>query len=191
MSWRSPWIRIERVDHVDIRGPLGPPWDGVILDLIKPGHLLVPDHRGGPGAALTGGGGLPWAKWFEKTATILSIASGLAVLILVVLLTLGRVRVGPINVGHALTVLSVTLVGGLVSIGGVKIVSISASLRRAQQLLALAGGCPWVPALDERARRQYEIVNPVHVGDPDFCQGCRLVDFHGRTVCRLSPLYQG
>ena len=124
----------------------------------------------------------------------ISAFCGIGFVALIILIWIGQVTIGNVQITTLLTVMSFTLVGGIISIGGVKLFSINANLRRAKekvtQMVSSIGGCPFVNVADEETKQQYGIINSYEIRGKEFCSGCRLVDFHGKTVCTVSPVYR-
>lgn len=133
-------------------------------------------------------------KSLEITGKIFSIISGIAIIIFIALLLLGKTEIGQVNISNLLTIFSFTLIGGLISVGGVKIFSISASLRKTKEQvekhLFSYGGCPFVYIIDEKTKLKYQINNPFEINDKAFCNGCFMVDHNGMTECNVSPFYK-
>ncbi len=73
------------------------------------------------------------ARWLDLVSKGVAVLSGLAVVLFVVLIATGHGSVGVIQAESALTVFAFTLIGGIVSVGGVQLFSVTASLRRASE----------------------------------------------------------
>jgi hypothetical protein len=199
MAWNRPLIRIDRVDRIGIDTPIHPILYDLLHDYMKSSRSRIPDFReemlklhlpdrdqhGDP----------DWLRTTDRCAKVLSLLSALAIIVFVILLIAGKVTVAGLSVGTLLTVVSFTLVGALISVGGVQLFSFNASLRRArdriERVVATADGCPFTYIIDEKARERFGVTSPFEIRDGDFCRGCQLVDQAGRTTCRVSPLYQG
>jgi hypothetical protein len=200
MFWRRPLIRIDNVDNIDIDTPFHPLFYRLIRDLIKSSS----DRGESPSNRQDTFKGIDipprkdqvsyWINTLDLVGKFATILSGVAILVFVILLFSGRTTLGHISVGTLLTVVSFTLIGGLISIGGVHLFSFNASLRKARdqvdRYIHSVGGCPFVYVIDNEARTAYDIGGPFKIVNPDFCRGCRLVDQGGRTTCRFSPLYR-
>jgi hypothetical protein len=108
-----------------------------------------------------------WVKVLDYGGKIVSILSGIAVISFVMLLWSGRTAIGSVQIGTLLTVISFTLVGGLISIGGVKMFTITANLRKAKEKIERStAACPFVPLF---------LGSDLHrPGNPDFCRKCPL-----------------
>ena len=132
---------------------------------------------------------------FDWISKFLSIISGIGVFIFVVMLLSGKATLGHLQISSLLTIFSFTLFGGLISIGGVKMFSISANFRKAQEqlrnLITASEGCPYITVIDEVTKRNYGIYSSSKITNGKFCSGCFLIDHNGRTDCKISPLYSG
>jgi hypothetical protein len=71
-------------------------------------------------------------NWLDVASKAAAVISSLAVVALTVLLASGESEVGSVQVDSVLTIFAFTLVGGLISVGGVQLFTLSASLRRAK-----------------------------------------------------------
>jgi hypothetical protein len=197
MTLRRPLLRIDRIDKVEITTPAEPVLERALIEHLRRAHLVAQENerRHNPFLPMRLQGEATERSTASHVLDLLSkgvsILSGLAVIAFVVLLWLGKTSIGSVQISTLLTVFGFTLVGGLVSVGGVKVFSLSASLRRAQARIerfdSVSGGCPFVGAVDDQATREYGLRDSYNVGDPRFCSGCRLIDLNGRTVCRVSP----
>jgi len=153
MFSRIPSIQIDKVERIEINSPLSPIGAEVLLDYFRKRRRSIP-YAVWP---FTQAFSLP-AEVEEKEPGLLktldyvsrgvSILSGIAVIVFVALLLSGQTIIGNVQIGTLLTVLSFTLVGGLISIGGIKMFSINASLRKAREkierVVTAAGGCPFL-----------------------------------------------
>jgi len=72
-------------------------------------------------------------RWFDLGSKAVAILSGLAVVAFVILIASGHGKVGTVQAESLLTIFAFTLVGGIVSVGGVQLFSVTASLRRATE----------------------------------------------------------
>jgi hypothetical protein len=73
------------------------------------------------------------ARWLDVASKGVAILSSLAMVAFVILIATGHSHVGSVQAESLLTVFAFTLVGGIISIGGVQLFSVSANLRRANQ----------------------------------------------------------
>jgi hypothetical protein len=170
MFFKQPSLHIDKVENLEINTRLHPFWEEEFY------HYLKARQRG---RLLDGWPVVPmpqppteikekvWLKFLDYGGKIVSILSGIAVIAFVVLLWLGRTAIGSVQIGTLLTVISFTLVGGLISIGGVKMFSITANLRKAKEKIERStAGCPFVPLfLGSDLKRP---------GNPNFCIKCPL-----------------
>ena len=194
---KEPSVRIEKVEKIELSFPFHPFYEEILHHYLK--RFPFPERPPFFPFEISTGRSPDeqqptWRKRLDLASKLVSILSGIAVIVFVILLWVGTATIGNLNVSNLLAIFSFTFFGGLVSIGGVKMFSISANLRKAQQQLqkvvTTAGGCPYVPVVDEETKRRYNIRSPFEIGSQDFCSGCLLVDHHGRTVCKVSPYYQ-
>ncbi len=189
MRWR-PSIRIDKVDNLEVSFPPGPFRERAIRAFLRSFEASVHDALpAGISRTEPPPTNSPWVNRIEIGAKLASIISGIAAAVFVGLLWAGQTSIGGISIKNALTILSVALVGGLVSVGGVKLFSINASLRRA---IAAASDCPFIPifqrAIDTDGLRQ--------PGNPYVCQKCPLgVDTNSNVPgglmhnCRVYPIH--
>ena len=196
MFSNTPSVRIEKVEKVEISTPLYPFLEDALMEYLKmrrhgvpyavspfvePLQLPIETEKGEP----------TMLRVLDYISRGVSILSGIAVIVFVALLWSGQSTIGSIQIGTLLTIISFALVGGVISIGGVKMFSINASLRkskeRMERVITTAGGCPFVRIIDDEARRRYQIVSPYEIRNGEFCSGCFLIDHNGRTDCTLSP----
>jgi len=200
MFSKTPSVRIDKVERVEISTPFHPLWEEVLLEYLKARRQGIPyaiwpfvQAFQLPSESEDEETGL--LKTLDYASKAVSVLSGVAVIVFVALLWSGQATIGNIQIGTLLTILSFTLVGGLISIGGVKMFSINASLRKAKErierVVTTAGGCPFASIVDDEARRRYDVISPFKIGRREFCNGCHLIDHNGRTVCRVSPYYVG
>jgi hypothetical protein len=195
---KQPSVRIERVDKIEVTLPFTPHYEELIHFYLK--HLSISEPK------LQFPSRIPtatpperdrkvnWAKWIDLIGKIISIVSGVAMIVFITLLYAGVLTIGSITINHLVNLVSFTFLSGIISIGGVKMFSINASLRQAQQqiknVLTPNEGCPYVAAIDDEAKKKYNIKSPFEIGNKDFCDRCPLVDHNGRTICKVSPLYR-
>jgi hypothetical protein len=106
---RKPLIRATSIDKVEINGA----WHPLLEELLL--RHLRDDQRAAATAAVPGAPskktGARWAGPVELASKVISILSGLCVIVFVALLVAGRTTLGTIQVANLLTVFSVTLVG--------------------------------------------------------------------------------
>ena len=137
-----------------------------------------------------------WLKMVEVAGKILSVLSGIAIIVFVSLLTAGKAQIGNLQVENLLPILSFTLIGGLLSIGGVNILSVNASLRQVRQQLvevrrSISGGCPFALIVDDKAKEEFGVKGPFEITDEHFCARCHLRDHKdGQAICTVSPAYR-
>lgn len=198
MLFKTPSIQVDKIERVEVHGRYHPfleeatmlylkewkrhlqnrPWTDELVSL--PHGPAEPDEEASRPLQI-----------LKIAGQAVSVLAGIAVIVFVVMALLGRATLAGVSIGNLLTVFGFTLVGGLVSVGGVKLFSVNASLRRAKERIMAAGGCPFARIVDDKARERYGIKSPYQIKDPQFCGHCQLVDHNGRTVCTVSPLYQG
>lgn len=184
----QPSIRIDKIQNVDVTFAYHPIYDDPHAQYL---HEMWSHEQ--PQRSLYTQKRPSWMANVEFISKIVSLLSGIALIVFVILLWSGASTIASLNIGNLLTVFSFTFFGGLISVGGFKMFSVTANLRKAEErireVVTNTGGCPYFSVLDDRAKQQYQVHNPHNVGNRDFCRGCRLVDLQGRTVCRLSPFY--
>jgi hypothetical protein len=198
MFWSTPQIRIDHVDDIHLNGFSDPILFDLARKYLKSPQSLPPTWYSPPflaGSASPKTEQTGWVRYVDIVGKIVSILSGVAVIVFLGLLWSGRTAIANVSVGTLLTGFSFTLIGGFISVGGVKMFSLNANLRKAQErireVVTSAGGCPFVYIVDDTARKRYDIVDSYHIGNGEFCNRCQLVDQNGRTTCRVSPLYRG
>lgn len=195
MASGRPMIHIDRIDKIECDVPIHPMAYELLHDYLRSRHGQMPHELiEGPLRPPAREEERGWLHALDVIGKVVSAISGIAVVLFVILVWSGQASVGGLSIGTLLTIASFTLVGGFVSIGGVKIFSLSASLRRARErverVIGTAGGCPFVRVVDDQTRQRYQIQSPYQVGSTDFCSGCHLVDQGGRTNCTISPHYR-
>ena len=130
----------------------------------------------------------------DVIAKIVSIVSGLALIVFVILLFYGKTTIGSVQTSTLLTVISVTLIGGIVSIGGVQMFSFNASLRKVERKIQLKekDECPFDKIM-KNTNSNWEGYAP---GNPRFCSKCPLfVDEQANVfdpemqICGVFPKY--
>ena len=194
---KQPSVTIEKVENIEVSFPFHPFYEEILMHYLK--RAPYPDRP--PFFPFEIPTGKPpeeeksiWTKRLNSLSTLVSIISGIAVIVFVILLYTGTATIGSLNVGNLLAIFSFTMFGGLISVGGVKMFSITANLRKAQQqlqrVMTSSGGCPYVAVVDEETKQKYSIKSAFEIGSKDFCSRCQLVDHNGRTVCRVSPYYR-
>jgi hypothetical protein len=192
MPWSRHSIQIDHVDRISIDGSFHPLLYELFQEFLKSSkHSGLPSRRGSPSLSRDKS---TWVRRLDLLGKVVSGLSGFAVIVFIILLWTGRATVGSINIKNLLNIFSFTLIWGFISIGGVKMFSINANLRKArdriQEIVTTTGGCPFVQVIDEDARTRYSIRSPFEIGSIDFCRGCHLVDQGGRTNCKVSPYYR-
>jgi hypothetical protein len=199
MFSQKPSLRIDRIEKVEITTPFHPFWEKILADHLSHVRKELENQRDRsiqlyPSPESESDRPTAMLRFLDALGKIVSIVSGLAVITFVILVWAGKSTIGTVQIGTLLTVVSFTLIGGLVSIGGVKMFSINAHLRRArdriERVFHTSTGCPFVSVVDDQAVRDFDLAGPLKVGSQDFCQGCHLVDLRGRTVCKISPYYR-
>lgn len=197
MVWRNSGIRIDRIENVQLDGHFHP----MLYDLFSEHLREMRDRFQSQGWTRMPVGAVPspeepergWVRTVDIIGKIVTALAGLGFLAFIVLMWSGQTTVASINVSLLLTIASFTLVGGFISVGGVKLFSVSASLRRARDrvetVVRTAGGCPFAYVVDDAARTHFQIESPHRIRNGDFCRGCHLIDRNGRTICRVCPNY--
>ena len=187
MSEKNVPVNIENVQNVEINIFNSSPDDDIITDI---SHKPEPPEK----SKTTLDNKTRFQSIVEITGKIISIISGVAVVVFVVLLWLGITTIGEIQIGKLFTVFSFTLFSSLISIGGVRMFTLSASLRKANEkienYIIQNGGCPFYYVVDDKARLRYEIKSAYIINDKKWCNGCFLVDHNGHTDCKYSPFFQ-
>ena len=199
MFSKTPRIQVDKIEHLDITIPFHPYMEHLLSDYLhhlrshRPDNVIykTPAYLLQKEEPETSSTFLRILDYFSKG---ISVFCGIVFIALIILIWIGQVTIGNVQITTLLTVMSFTLVGGIISIGGVKLFSINANLRRAKekvtQMVSSIGGCPFVNVVDEETKQRYGIINSYEIKDNEFCSGCRLVDFHGKTVCTVSPFYR-
>jgi hypothetical protein len=203
MFSKTPFVRINKVERIEITTPFHPFWEEIFFHYFKrlyqqsspyavwpfvqplplPSQLPGESEKEEP----------PLLKGLDYAGRGVSILSGIAVIVFVALLWSGQATIGSVQIGTLLTIVSFTFIGGLISIGGVKMFSINASLRKAkeriEQVITTAGGCPFLAIF---AGEPTELRRP---GNPYFCAKCPLgIDIDSRKegslihVCNVYPV---
>ena len=114
-----------------------------------------------------------WVRYLNIAATAISAISGLALLVLVVLIVAGKSSIGAVTISTLLTVFSTSLIGSLLSIGGVTLFSITADLKKMKDKVAPTD-CPF-----EDIQSDNDVRRP---GNPEFCVKCPLgIDINGNV----------
>lgn len=112
-----------------------------------------------------------WVTVLNRVAGVLSVLSGLAILVVVVLIIMGAPAVAGINVATLLTVFSTSLVGSLLSVGGTTLFTLSANLRRTKQEITAIAAAPETCPFEAISQQAGEVMRP---GNPQFCVKCPL-----------------
>lgn len=153
-------LYIDEIERLKIRAP----FYHAVWPSVKPPQLTSENEREEP----------ILLKILDYISRGVSILSGIAVIVFIVLLWSGQTHIGSVQIGTLLTILSFTLVGGLISIGGVKMFSINANLRktkdRIERVTTTAVGCPFLPIFAEQST-ELELRRP---GNPYVCIKCPL-----------------
>ena len=192
---RGSTVTIHNIDQLDVDVPFHPILADMIADrLIEHYKKTIPQIATSaiPTVSEEQKFEPRWLKVVEVAGKILSVLSGIVMIVFVSLLIAGEDQIGTLQVTNLLAIVSFTLIGGLLSIGGVNVFSINASLRRTQQQLVRSiseGGCPFALIADEEAKQRFGVKGPLEITDEGFCDRCQLVDHHGRTICKVSPKY--
>lgn len=195
---RGSTVIIHKIDQLDVDVPFHPILADTIADrLIEHYKKTIPQIATSaiPTVSEKQKFEPRWLKVVEVAGKILSVLSGIVMIVFVSLLITGKDQIGTLQVTNILAIVSFTLIGGLLSIGGVNVFSINASLRRTQQQLVQvrsisAGVCPFALIADEESKQKFGVKGPLEITDEGFCRGCQLVDHHGRTICKVSPMYR-
>jgi hypothetical protein len=174
MFSRKPQIHIDKVDNIEIHPHLHPFLEELVIDLIrKTTHGELPALSRWPTKEKSPLETEPSKanRILDTIGKVVSIVSALAIFVFIILLWLGQSTLASVNITNLLSIVSVTLIGGLVSVGGVRIFSFQASLRRMQQIVQAQVGCPFVPLPLGSHRRNNGDYRP---GNPQFCVKCPL-----------------
>jgi hypothetical protein len=177
MFSKTPPIRIDSlaVEKVEIHTPFHPFWEEVILDHLREYHksrsreLLPVEHPANlPAGSEHKDPAIMTA--LDYASRVISILSGAAVIVFVALVWVGQTTIGSVQIGTLLTIFSFALVGGIISIGGVKMFSINANLRKTRETIKQIGtdGCPFLPLFMADST---ELRRP---GNPYYCMKCPL-----------------
>jgi hypothetical protein len=115
-------------------------------------------------------------KFLDIISKVITILSSIGIITFIIMLLIGKQDIGSIKVSSLLTIISFTLVGGFISIGGVKLFSINASLRknnsRIDKYLKEGEFCPFLNVFDNQPHdNNWKTHRP---GNPDFCIKCPL-----------------
>lgn len=175
MNFRTPNIKIDRVDKIEVNPNYHPFFEKIARDIFsdlikketdKSNEISdIKAHRTEKSK---------WLKNIDIVSKVVSILSGLGVIVFVIFLFSGKTSIGSVQVSTLLTIISFTLIGGIVSIGGVQMFSFNASLRKNQinfeKLIKEKIGCPFEHLL-ENNNPNWENYEP---GNPRFCAKCPL-----------------
>ena len=193
MIFKTPNIKIEKIDKIEINPDFHPFFEkltrDIFYDLLKKENKkqvknFDHQHLINPKSILL--------KNIDLISKIVSMLSGLGVIVFVVFLFAGKTSIGSVEVSTLLTVNSFTLIGGIVSIGGVKMFSFNASLRKNQtnieNLSKEKTVCPFENLVDN-SNPNCKDYKP---GNPLFCKKCPLgIDMTGEdrggliNVCKV------
>jgi hypothetical protein len=202
MPFWTPSIQVHKIDRVEVHGDHHPFFEKMAMSYLEEWRRHL-ENRPWPDPQLQlqaleqqADEGEPsrLMKVVDSAGKVVSLVAGVAVIVFVFMAITGRATVAGMQIGNLLTVFGFTLVGGLVSVGGVKLFSVNASLRRAKeqvrQTVLAAGGCPFARIVDDNAKQHYRIRSPYQIGNGEFCQRCQLIERDNRTtICTVSPLY--
>jgi hypothetical protein len=132
MPWSQTPIRIDKVDQIRIDAHLHPEFYELLRDLLRSYNQSNLSSWGNsslsPQTQFERGEESSWVRRLDLAGKIVSTFSGLAVIVFVVLLWSGRAALGSVSVKNLLSIFSFTLIGGFISVGGVKMFSINANL---------------------------------------------------------------
>ena len=164
-------IHIDEIEKVEIHLPYHHPAHmDKYLDLME--RCL--SGAASPVKAATKPAKAGWVKALDLASKIISIVSGLAIVVFLILLIAGVSKVGNIQTDSILTIFGFTLFGGLFSVGGAELFSLSLNLRKAEQKISdYESGCPFVPILEPKYREVFSVDSATVIhGYSDFCGGC-------------------
>jgi len=126
-----------------------------------------------------------------KILDAVNLISGLATLILIIMMIAGLREVGGIKIKIGIEI-PVTICFSIVfgSSLYIKNLYVSAKLEKTEIVIDEEKGCPFVPIVDEGTWRKYEIIDDKQIGKSEFCKkmsrSCHLVDHHdGKTACKI------
>jgi hypothetical protein len=131
-------------------------------------------------------------RWFDLGSKAVAILSGLAVVGFVILIATGHGRVGTVQAESLLTIFAFTLVGGIVSVGGVQLFSVTASLRRAKERVevierAVGGGGSGTPVhLVKRMSLSFHASDRGLLSELQAVQGNTLLEDR-LVICAAHP----
>lgn len=175
MIFRTPNIKIEKIDKIEINPDYHPFFEKLTRDIFY--DLLKKEdkkHKEKFGHQKLKNPKSKLLKNIDLISKIVSLFSGVGVIAFVVFLFAGKTSIGSVEVSTLLTIISFTLIGGIVSIGGVQMFSFNASLRRnkvnLENLIKEKVGCPFDNLVDN-SNPNYKDYKP---GNPQFCMKCPL-----------------
>lgn len=164
MFSKRPSIKIDKIENLEINYPYNPEFDDQILKNFYQDSLDSPLEDDSDSKLL---------KVWDYASKIVSVLTGLASIFFLIFLWTGNTSLGTLKVDSLLTVFSFAFVGSLISIGGVNIFSINASLRKEKEKIKKyvrsVKGCPFVPIIE--IKPNHELRQP---GNPRFCYKCPL-----------------
>lgn len=161
-------VQIHHIDKVEIHSDPHWPWHPLeIRDLIE--RAAGPRHQQNPQSAPLDEPA--WVKHLNRVAGILSVLSGLAILLVLVLIIWGAPAVAGVNVATLLTVFSTSFVGSILSVGGTTLFTLSANLRRTKQEVLAIAAAPETCPFEAIPRQSGAVMRP---GNPQFCVKCPL-----------------
>ncbi|MCL3782730.1 hypothetical protein EMN47_20275 [Prolixibacteraceae bacterium JC049] len=175
MIFRTPNIKIDKIDKIEVNPHYHPFFEKVARDIFY--DLLKKERNKESANSDYHDFKKPKSRLLKNIdiiSKVVSILSGLGVIVFVIFLFAGKTSIGAVQVSTLLTVISFTLIGGIVSIGGVQMFSFNASLRKNQvnleKLLKEKTSCPFENLVfnDNPNWKDYE------PGNPRFCSKCPL-----------------
>ena len=165
-------IEVQNIDNVHVRFDSHPFWHHEIEYLLR--EIL--ESRKAPSSrqeSPTEDANPRWVRYLNIAATAISALSGLALFVLIVLVVAGQTAVGTVTITTLLTVFSTSLIGSLLSIGGVTLFSVTTNLKKMREKVAQTD-CPF-----EGIQSGNDVRRP---GNPEFCVGCPLgIDLNGNV----------
>ena len=165
-------VQINRIDTVEIHSDPHWLWQPIeIRDLIERTINLAGQPRFQRGLQPAQVDEPAWIILLNRVAGVLSVLSGLAILVLLVIIIRGTPAIAGINVDTLLTIFSTSLVGSLLSVGGTTLFNLSANLRRAKQEITAIAAAPETCPFEAIHQQPGEAMRP---GNPYFCVQCPL-----------------
>ncbi len=196
MFFKTPNIKIEKIGNVEINPHYHPIFEKIAYDTFqkfieKENKLHQVQSLSDQKVKKT-----KFLKTIDLLGKIISIISGIAIVVFVIFLLAGKTSIGSVQVSTLLTVISFTLIGGIISIGGVQMFSFNASLRKSEnkirEHLNRNLECPF----DRILKTDNPNWHNRQPGNPDFCMRCPLgIDISGNVegglihVCKVYMNY--